>query len=237
MILVLCEPEDTCGLWLAAEFARRGCKVDLVMPDELAVSSRLSLVISKERDRATIHLADGRIIDGDSLAGVINRMERFPRPLLSSASDRDVIYASEEIRAATVAWFAALNCPVLNAPTPYSALGVSASDVFWRHRAEVLGIRAASITLGVEHVVDQQADLSVVVIGETVLAVRDKPVPTSILKASVDLVHATGYNLLGLEFSASAPEEWEFLRTHMMPNLMEFGPKVIDAILAVMEYK
>lgn len=205
------------------------------MPDELAVGSRFSLRIAKERDTAVMQLADGRIFHGDMLSGVVNRMERFPRPSLNDASDLDVIYASEEMRAATVAWFAALTCPVLNPPTPYSAFGMTAHESIWRHRADALGVRVASLTLDAEQHGDQQADFHAVVIGETVLAMDDDPLPVSIVEASIALAHATGFNLIGLDFGTGTSGEWEFLRADIMPNLMRFGSRAIDAILAVIE--
>ena len=235
MIVVLCEPEDTCGLWLAAEIARRGCEVDVVMPDELVVGSRFSLKITKDYDVVSVQLTDGRVVDGESLTGVINRMERFPRPALDAASDQEVIYAAEEARAATVAWFAALECPVLNAPTPYSPAGLSAYESTWRHHAGRLGVRAASLTMSVDQDTIQPADLTVVVIGETVLTSEDYSVPVSALETCLNLSHVTGFKLLGIEFCRSLSGNWELLRVDMKPNLMDFGPQVIDAILAVMD--
>jgi hypothetical protein len=235
LIVVLCEAEDTCGLWLAIEIAQRGFKVDVIMPDELVVGSRFSLNITKDYNVASIQLADGRVIEGENLAGVINRMERFPRPALGAASDEEVIYAAEEVRAATVAWFAALDCPVLNIPTPYSPMGLSAYESTWRHHADRLGVRTASLTMSVDQDTIQQTDLTIVVIGETVLAAEDNPVPVSVLETCLNLTHATGFKLLGIEFCRSLSGDWELLRVDMKPNLMDFGPQVIDAILAVMD--
>lgn len=234
MILVLCEPEDTCGLWLTAELNQRGCETTLVMPDEFAIGSRFSLKVLEEGDIATVQLSDGRIIDSSNLTGVINRMENFPRPSLINVSDSDVIYACEEMRAATVAWFASLNCPILNSPTPYSAIGFTAHEAVWRHRVEGYGIRSAPLIMGGENEVDQYPDISVVAIGETVLAMEENSAPNSIIEASTRLLYATGFNLLGLDFSKNSSGEWEFLRVHMMPNLIPFGSRVVDTILTLM---
>jgi hypothetical protein len=41
-----------------------------------------------------------------------------------------------------------------------------------------------------------------------------------------------GFRLLGLDFNISGSGEWEFLRAHVMPDLMSIGPTSVDALLA-----
>lgn len=235
MILVICEPEDTCGLWLVTEISKRGCAVEHVLPDELVVGARLSVRVSNQHDIVRMDLADGRHIDGSALIGVINRMHDFPRPMFNGTSDRDIVYAGEEIRAAIVAWFAGLPCPVLNAPTPYSAIGLIVHESLWRQRANMLGLSVATLRVDQGAFSHQPKNYSVVVIGETVLTAEDKPVSMSMSEASIALSHSMGLRLVELEFNINTSGEWEFLRACLTPDLMSLGPTVLDALLREME--
>ena len=235
MILVICEPEDICGLWLVNEIRRRGREVEHVLPDELAIGSRLSLHVSSQHDLAEAELADGRRIIGSDLIGVINRMTSFPRPVFDGISDRDVVYIGEELRAAVVAWFAGLPCPVLNRPTPYSAPGLVMHESSWRRYAMMLGIETATLKLDANGFEIQPANFSVAVIGNKVFATEENTVQASISDASKRLARALGIRLLGVDFNVSTTGEWEFLRAHTLPDVMLFGTDTVDAFLTEME--
>ncbi|MFT5701125.1 MAG: hypothetical protein ACI8ZB_004014 [Desulforhopalus sp.] len=235
MILVICEPEDTCGLWLVTEISKRGCAVEHVLPDELVVGARFSVRVANQHDIVSADLADGRRIDGSTLVGVINRMHDFPSPMYNGTSDRDTVYASEEVRAAVVAWFAGLPCPVLNTPTPYSAIGLMVHESLWRQRANMLGLRVATLKVEQEAFTSQPKNYSVVVVGETVLTAEEKPVPLSMSEASIALSHSMGLRLVELEFNIKTSGEWEFLRACLTPDLTSLGPTVLDALLRELE--
>lgn len=234
MILVICEPEDTCGLWLVTEIARRGCSVEHIFPDELAIGSQLSVRVANQHDMVEVRLVDGRYFNGAALFGVINRMNCFPHPALNGVSDRDEVYANEEMRAATVAWFAALPCPVLNPPSPYSAYGMMMHESLWRQRASVLGIRTPALKVASDALVSQPANFSIVVVGQTVLTAGEQPAPPSVSEASIALAQSMGFRLLGLDFNIGPSGEWELVRAQVMPNLMSIGPTSVDALLGEM---
>ena len=234
MILVICEPEDTCGLWLVTEIAKRGWPVEHILPDEFMIGSRLSLRVSNRHSSVELGLADGRSFSESAIRGVINRMTGFPRPAFHETADQDMIYAGEEMRAATVAWLAGLSCPVLNLPTPYSASGMLMHESRWRQWAGRYGIRTAALKVDADNLMSQPSDCSVVVIGETVFSADQQPAPATIYESSILLAQTMGVRLLGLYFHINMSGEWEFLRANEMPDLLSIGSKSIDALLVEM---
>ena len=68
MIVILCEPDDHSGLWLASELEPREKVARIVLPEKLIVGSQLSLRIDEQAVDAAVRQADGRVIDGKSVA-------------------------------------------------------------------------------------------------------------------------------------------------------------------------
>ncbi|MGV6852615.1 MAG: hypothetical protein ACWA5R_10630 [bacterium] len=141
MIHVFCDSEDVAALWLATELRKHGCSVTVSLPEELIVDSCISLELGDGTPRPYAELGSGISITPETSTAIIVRMSKFPLPALPNASDNDYVYATEEIRAALVGWFAAWECPVIGRPDPYTPWGDGASEDEWRIMALHSNIR------------------------------------------------------------------------------------------------
>lgn len=144
MIHIFCSPEDEAAVWLAEELRERGSSVTVSLPEELVINSRLSLEIGNDFLRPSVILASGITITPEKSTAIIIRMTQFPLPALTGASDNDLVYASEEVRATLVGWFSAWKCMTIGRPDPYTPWGDGASEDEWRIMAMNSNISIAS---------------------------------------------------------------------------------------------
>jgi len=166
MIVVFCSPEDIDSLWLASEINRTGGNAKVVLPEELISGSDLRLDIMNGRATPFARLASGLELNVSDVRALIVRMTEFPSPDLGKASDQDVIYANEEMRAALVGWFAAWPCPVVGRPAPYCAFGEGSSDLRWRMWAARSGVPALDTQIGTDLTASEPTDqLELLVVG------------------------------------------------------------------------
>jgi hypothetical protein len=217
MIVILCEPDDHSGLWLASELEPREKVARIVLPEKLIVGSQLSLRIDEQAVDAAVRQADGRVIDGKSVAAIVNRMQHFPVPVLQDASNPDLVYAAEEDRAAIVAWSFALDCPVLFPPPPYGAARENASDIVWRCRATALGIPAEPIAIGSNDPGEAGdpgggGERNILRIGERTLTRDGADTPDSPAASAGLLAVSSGLSSLAMRFraapDAAMDDEW-----------------------------
>lgn len=233
MFVVICEPEDTSGLWLATELENRGISAPVILPDELIVGSELSLQFGSTLKRANVKFPSGTSIESGSATTVINRMIRFPVPILPDGSDEDRIYSAEEARAAVVAWFSVLDCQVLQRPTPYDPTGYSASDLIWRCRAESLGIKSEPIEIGASRISPSLdgKEVTLIQIGDQVLADCRDQIPDEAIEASNRLAASYSPDFLAMRFVIDGTGNWVFTGSAPQPDLSSFGSRLVDVLI------
>ena len=95
----------------------------MVSIEELALAAAWSHRQDGRRVHTLIELADGRRIDSDAIAAVLNRARYTPAPPFPAHRDRE--YAVMEIFALLVSWLCSLRCPIAN---PASARGLAGSE-------------------------------------------------------------------------------------------------------------
>lgn len=233
MIIILCEPDDTSALWLASELELRERDCRILLPEELIVDSRLSLRLGSKGTSACVQLADGMLLDHNSTTAIVNRMQRFPVPVMDNASEHDIVYASEEARAAIVAWCSSLTCPILSPPTPYGPAGNSASDLVWRFRAASLGISTEDLTIGSCSIgqAEHQYEHYVLKIGNRMLIPVGSKQSSTAASAAQCLADYYSEALFTARFRLLPHDEALFLGIETLPNLRAFGTPVVDALL------
>ena len=142
MICLLGEPEDADLLWLTGALRRRGEHAEVVLPEELMISSEITYRVDPAGVSSQVRLHDGRLLGGSSLNLVINRI-RFLPAVRGAPTSADDLYLGEEWRAVLVAWLRTLHCPVLNPPRAASLSGPVLTPVMWRSIAAAHDIPCA----------------------------------------------------------------------------------------------
>ncbi|WP_103351561.1 hypothetical protein [Amycolatopsis sp. CA-128772] len=149
MLLVLCSLDDTDGQWFARRATRAGRACVAVTTERLSFARRHDHRVGPAGDvRTTIELADGAVLDGEALTGVLNRIRVPPALAWHRAEPAERDYASAELFAYTLSWLAGLRCPVRNTPTPQCLAGPAPDPVQAWAAAHAAGLRCAPIRLG-----------------------------------------------------------------------------------------
>jgi hypothetical protein len=130
--LLLCASDDRHALWAARRLEARGVRPLVVLTPELLHYAlrwehRLG---SGGPPSVRVTLADGRVIEGGAIRGVLNRIALLPPHLVERSAPDDRAYALQEWTAFFTSWLSCLPVPVLNLPTAQGLCGA------WRHPSE-----------------------------------------------------------------------------------------------------
>lgn len=245
MRLVLCSANDISAHWAFNGLKRRGVDaVELVYAEALPYS--LSWEHRVRADVATIKITmpDGRLIDGDSIRGTINRLIAVPS--LQVAHSPDGEYATQEFSALFLSWLYALPGPVLNRATPQGLCGQ------WRHLSEWVWL-ASSAGLPVLPYKQSSRDLIDEATTErrlfpfgtrtrTVIVINGKvcgsQVPAVIREGCARLSELAETSILGFEFvqtqGTAADDSWLFAGATPMPDLRYGGEELLDLLASIL---
>ncbi len=139
MIAVICHPSDEPALWLHHVLPSVGLRdAQLVSCEALAYSRSIVHRVDDSGDTGRIELGDGRVLQPESISGLINRITVVPTGHFATASPPDRDYATEELTAFLLAWLDAIRGRVIDKPLP-STFGGGAF-----HHARVLHLAAAA---------------------------------------------------------------------------------------------
>jgi hypothetical protein len=116
-----------------------------VTVEELALAAAWSHSQANGRVHTLIGLPDGRRIDSDAIAAVLNRASYAPAPPFPSARDRE--YAAMEIFALLVSWLCSLRCPVANRASARGLTGSERSHLEWLRLAASCGLPTPRLRL------------------------------------------------------------------------------------------
>lgn len=218
MWLVLCEPADPSGPWVAEGLAGRGL-------DPVEVVTRTDLDgavwehrIGGEGCRVRARLRDGRSFDSRDLCGVINRLAAMPAADLARADPSDLDYASQETYAFFVSWLASLPEPTFNLPTPRALWGPALDLLEWQS----LGCRSGFATLGPDEAPPDEAR-QVLVVGERTVP---QILPAGLSRACRRLAAAAGVSLLEV-VAARGPRGWVLAGASELPDLRRGGDEFL----------
>jgi len=234
MVLLLCPPEDSHALWLAARLRALGREVELVLPEELLIGSRLELRVASEAVAGELALARGPVL-AQRCEGVINRLQALPLLRAESGRAADAAYLEEEWRAAIVAWLAALEGAVLNRPTGVSLCGPCFADAHWRWLATRFGLAVLPWAAGASAEAPPGAgpdELVFVVDGQVIDPGRILAPAAG--RALAAMAQAAQLRLCGAVFdgSAAAPR---LVRLDPLPPLAAGGAALVEAIASALE--
>ncbi|KAF5054542.1 hypothetical protein DSECCO2_387030 [anaerobic digester metagenome] len=147
-MLVLASPGDVtaCGVygvlreWIGEE------RVRFITAEELALAPCWEHRLGEGETGTRVRLADGTRLDGGRMAGVFNRLQVPELPQFLGASEADRLYAIGEVAALWLSWLAALPCPVVNPPSPWSLPGSEFPLLQWLDLASRAGLPARGCT-------------------------------------------------------------------------------------------
>lgn len=236
MWLVLCSANDLAALWAARELARRGLEpLEIVTPEALAYNRRLEHRLRASQPSVHLTLADGRVIDGSTVRGTLNRLQVIPTAHLRAANEKDRSYAEQELFALYLSVLQGLSGVMLNRPAPQSLGGE------WRRPAEwaYLGARAGLITDTYTES-DRGAPTQVLPANSwrTVITVNGEccgaSAPSSVLAACARLAGLAESSILGMNFKSGPDGEWIFQNATPLPDLRMGGVDLLSILERVL---
>lgn len=204
------------------------------MPEELMIGSRLSCRIDSAQVSSTLHLADGRSLEGTGHQLVVNRLVSLPA--VRSSSPADTAYLGEEWRAAATAWLRSLPGPVLNPPRAASLVGPVLADPVWRTVAAAYGLPVQAWRAECEPAEQDDADTAAELV--EVACVDGHCIdptgrfPEEWRRPLAAVSRHVGAPLLGARFDAGGDGGWRFCGATPLPRLAAGGDALVDAVLA-----
>lgn len=228
MWLVLCEAGD-----LAALRARRGLLARGLAPVEVVTAGVLACALAWEHRVGTwgasvrITLAGGRVLDGASVRGTLNRLVAAPTAHLVRATPADREYARQEVGALFLSWLESLPGPVVNRPSPQGLCGPLLHRSEWAALAAHAGLPAVPyVEAGGEPVPEPWATTAIVA-GEAFAG------PPEVAEGCRRLAALAGCALLGVGLSLTA-EGWALAGATPLPDLAAGGEAVLDALAVLL---
>lgn len=141
MIVILCHPDDGAALWLGQTMRSLGVRrVELVTVEQLVYSRRIVYRLTDAGSSGSIELADGRKLEPEAIAGVINRFRYLPTQHFATAKPEDRAYAEAELSAFLLAWINGVAGRVVNPPLPFALGGGTFPTPTVVHLAALAGL-------------------------------------------------------------------------------------------------
>lgn len=240
MWLVLASKFDDSALWAATRLRARLSPLRVLSPELLLHGARWVHRLGADGVETTITLADGTVIDGGALRGVLNRLVVLQPELFAAASAEDRLYAIQETQALLTSVLASLSCPVLNrpgsrglngpwcVPCEWAALALRAGLAVVPRRSEEDRIAASPPSSA-----EQGPTATVFVVGDRCLVPSSEPRPNvleELFPGSLALTRKLRLTLLGLDFTFSAEGAPLLASVTTLPDLRRGGGRLIDAL-------
>ncbi len=236
MILVLCEEADASAIWAAGRLRDAGLAVQLVSGADLASAEAWEHRIGRDGAGFAVRLADGRVICGVEVRGVLNRLSFLPAAWLRRIGGPDRDYAVQELYAFCLSWLHALAGPKLNPPMPQGLCGNHRHPSAWMALASRAGLPVAAYRLSSRDDPAASWQPRVAADGATAIVVGERVIAPPELGVSLHdgcrrLAALAGTPLLGTDFAPDGEARaWRFAGASVMPNLIAGGEALIEAL-------
>ena len=240
MWLLLCSENDTSALWAREGLRRRGLlPLELVTAESLLQGCTWEHRVGIAGASIVITLADGRVINNETVRGTLNRLTHVPMRSLTGAPDHD--YAAQEYAAFFMSWLYALPQPVINSTAIQGLSGA------WRHASEWVSLAAqAGLPTPLyrqtsEDTIDERREMRTlfpagspttlfITVGDRVVG---PPLPSEIRAGCLRLAKLAQTRLLGIELAAgNSANSWVFAGATPAPDLRVGGEPLLDALAA-----
>ena len=241
MWLLLCEADDGDGPWAQRGLRERGlAPVELVTSDALVSARRWEHRVGENGASINVELADGRLIQGDRVHGVLNRLVAIPPAPLEHAAEPDRGYATQELYAFFLSWLHALPGRVVNRPSPQGLSGCWLERSEWLILAARAGLHtsayrgASSAGLPPPGASRRGGDKRrhLIVVGERALG------PPGVLAAVIGgcarLSQLVDAAILEVEFVVQHDGRWAFENATTLPLLRPGGERMLDLLASAL---
>jgi hypothetical protein len=229
VIVIFASRHDPDASSLVARWAIHNAS--LLTCEDLSVAGWRHYLGSSEE--ASTAIVGGRTISVGEIRGVLVRWPGVFEQELLHIDEADRGYVAGEMRAFLVAWLLALQCPVINRPTPVNLSGPHWRLEQWTHAASRLGIPVQParrhIALGRAVTMDDPPArrATVTVVGERTFGATD----AELHRQARSLAGAAGVSLLGVSFSG--PEAGSlFAGANLIPAIS--SDETADAVLSLL---
>lgn len=227
MIIVVASRFDRGARTLAARLGTD--KVALLTCEDLSVPGWRHYVASAGTCVAVI---DGREVALGEITGVVTCLPNVSELELLHIVPADRAYVAAEMTAFLLSWLSALNCPVVNRPSPTCLSGPYWRPEQWAHLASMIGMRVQPVHRRVAFAEDSapavRESTTVTVIGERCLGQVD----TRMLTGALRLARAANVEMLSVRISGPEPDA-TFLGVDPWPDLT--SQDTADVLLEYLE--
>jgi len=246
MWLVMCSTADVSALWAYQGLKQLGlAPLELVTAESLACASRWEHRLSSTNTgiastRIRITLANGLVIDGSRVRGVLNRLYAPSETALQCAVPSERPYAQAEMLAFYLSWLHGMPGVVINRPTPIGLCGPWFHPSEWAVRAGRAGLKTPTFRQSArdDHRQDAIPAASEKFARHSVIAMRHEvfgiPVPQSVAKSCRRLVSDVGTEMLGIDLSFDARGEWQFASAVSSPDLRQGGLPLLQRLAQIL---
>jgi hypothetical protein len=241
MYVMLCSAMDTSALWAASGLAGLlPGPLELVLSETLAEGAQWEHRVGNDGTHVKMTLADGRMLCGSKMKGVVNRLMMPPMSKVRWPSETEQAYVQGEMHALYLSWLNGLPCVMLNRPSTSCLSGRFFMASEWLHRAAKAGLKTAPLYQtdddgrdGYAFSVPESAvRQSVIVAGDCVFPVR---VPNAVRAGCVRLAEDTSMAIMGAEFYIDGNGEWCFAGGIASPDLRAGGMPLLECLAAMLQ--
>jgi hypothetical protein len=232
MLIILCHAGDAPALWVHAALRGVGVAAELVTVEQLVFSRRIVHRLDDDGDRGAIHLADGRVLRPEALAGVLNRVHYLPTQHFAAATPADRAYATEELGAFLLAWLDGVAGPVINPPLPSAIDGGTFDPMTLAHLAATAGLPVPAWTAGTRGERDDESPerpcthAAIVFGGRVFGPVLPRPWQDGGVRLAVSL----GVPLLEVRLERSTEGHWRFVTASGLVDFRHGGRPLVAAL-------
>jgi hypothetical protein len=229
------ERADASARWAVDALRARGLELCVLTDEDLARVEGWSHRVGDGGADCELRFAGGDRLLGSRMRGVFNRLPFVPTPWLRRLGGADREYAVQEMQAFYLSWIHALPGSKLNRPTPQGLCGSLRHPSEWRALAARAGLPIKAFRQTSEddpaaawRTVAGPHAATLYVVGAQVVGPHDLEQAHG--AACSRLAEAAGAALLGVRFEPADGERWRVAGASAMPDLIEGGGALVDAL-------
>ncbi len=207
MWMIVSSCSDVSAEWAYQELNREGlAPLEWMQVEAFVNISRWDHRIGAAGVSTNVSLPGGRAVSHSEIKGVLNRMSGPPSNQVELAVAADREYSQSELTAFYLSWLHALDCPVMNRPTPQGLCGRWAHQSEWITMAVEAGLPVIpyrqtandSPLAGYSSLVSQNdGKVSVIVIGSRVFGYQ---IPGNLQLGCTRLAEIAKLEVMGIDF-------------------------------------
>jgi hypothetical protein len=240
--MMLCSAMDTSAQWAASGLAGLlPGPLELVLEETLAEGAQWEHRVDSDATHLKVTLADGRVLCGSKIKGVVNRLAGPPPIRVRWPNETEQAYVQGEMHALYLSWLHGLSCVMINRPSPSCLGGRYLRTSEWLCMAAKAGLKTAPFlqTDADTHVEmyalpmpDGAVRQSVIVAGDCVLPAW---MPVNVKAGCAQLAQEAGVGLMGAELYLDESGEWRFAGATSAPDLRAGGLPLLECMAKMLQ--